>query len=302
MVLANKRVLLTGHSGFIGSHLCRELNNRGAEVLTLTDEKNNLVDVRDWSGVNAVGSRMGKVDLVYHLAALMFVPASFDNPREMLEVNILGTLNILELCRLYGIEKIVFVSSYIYGPPQYLPVDEKHPLNPTNPYARSKLIGENLCRAFHEDYGLKCVILRPFNVYGEGQVGSFLLPSILEQAAGGKIELMDPEPKRDFLYITDMIEAFIRAGEYNAADYDVFNIGRGSSCRVDEIARGILAVWGSTIDITYRHQRRRNEIMDVVADIKKAKLELGWVPKVGIKEGLRRYVEWYQAQLKNNPL
>ena len=301
MVLANKRVLLTGHSGFIGSHLCRELNNRGAEVLTLTDEKNNVVDVRDWSGVDAVGRGMGKVDQVYHLAALMFVPYSFENPRKILEVNVLGTLNILELCRLYGIEKIVFASSYIYGPPQYLPVDEKHPLNPPNPYARSKLMGENLCHAFHEDYGLKCVILRPFNIYGEGQVNSFLLPSILEQAASGKIELMDPEPRRDFLYITDMIEAYVKAGEYTAADFNIFNIGLGSSYSVDEIVRAVLEVWGHQADVSYRHQRRRNEIMDVVADVHKAERELGWVPGVGLKEGLRRYVEWYQAQPKNNP-
>ena len=296
MGLKGKRVLVTGASGFVGKPLCEVLRKQGAEVFALDVQGNDPIDLRDWQRLRDFGNKLGKLDLAYHLAALMFVPYSFENPREVYDVNILGTLNILELCRLSGAKKIVFASSYVYGPPQYLPIDEEHPLNPTSPYARSKVMGENLCKAFHDDYKISCTILRPFNIYGEGQNESFLIPSILKQVTGGRIDLMDPEPKRDFLYITDAIEAYIKAGEYTGADFEVFNIGSGISYRVDDVVRNILEAWDSHMEISYQHQRRRNEIMDVVANIQKAKKELGWTPRVGLKEGLRKYIDWYKAR------
>jgi len=297
MALKGKRVLLTGAGGFVGSHLAEELRRQGAEVLDIDVRGNNPIDLRDWQRLREFGSKLGKVDLVFHLAALMFVPYAFENPREVYEVNVLGTLNLLELCRLQKVDKIVFASSYIYGSPQYLPVDEAHPINPTNPYARSKVMGEAFCRAYNQDYGLKCAILRPFNLYGEGQNDSFLIPSILKQIAGGKVELMDPEPRRDLLYITDAIKAYIKAGEYEGADFEVFNIGLGLSYSVDEIVRSILNIWGRQVEVSYQHKRRRNEILDVVANIQKAAKELGWTPGVELKEGLRRYIKWYKDQL-----
>jgi UDP-glucose 4-epimerase len=295
MTLSNKRILLTGAQGFIGSHLFHELKKQKAEVSTLVDYKGNPIDVRSWQSIQELGTKIEKVDILYHLAALMFAPYSFENPREIFEVNVLGTLNILELCRLQHIEKIVFASSYVYGCPQYLPVDEEHPLKPSNPYARSKVLGEDLCKAFNEDYDLKCTILRLFNVYGPEQSDTFLIPLILKQVAGGRIELMDPEPKRDFLYISDAIEAFIKAGEYVGAGFNVFNIGFGLSYSVNEIVHDVLEIFGRRAEVRYQYARRRNEVMDVVADIQKAKRELDWIPRVELKEGLRRYIEWYKA-------
>jgi nucleoside-diphosphate-sugar epimerase len=297
MALKGKRVLLTGAGGFVGSHLAEELRRQGAEVLDIDVRGNNPIDLRDWQRLREFGSKLGKVDLVFHLAALMFVPYAFENPREVYEVNVLGTLNLLELCRLQKVDRIVFASSYIYGSPQYLPVDEAHPINPNNPYARSKVMGEAFCRAYNQDCGLKCTILRPFNIYGEGQNDSFLIPSILKQIVGGKVELMDPEPRRDLLYITDAIKAYLKAGEYEGADFEVFNIGLGSSYSVDGIVRSILNIWGRQVEVSYQHERRRNEIMDVVANIQKAAKELGWTPEVELKEGLRRYIKWYKDQL-----
>ncbi len=294
MRLKQKRILLTGASGFIGTHLAVELRRQGAEVLTLTDRDGYRIDVRDWPRVRDSGGKLGRVDAVYHLAALMSVPYSFENPRETYEVNILGTLNILELCRLYNVGKVVFASSYVYGYPQYLPVDEEHPLHPNSPYARSKVVGEGLCKAYYEDYGLNCIILRPFNIYGEGQSDRFLIPSILKQLTGGdgRIELMDPEPRRDFLYISDAIEAYVKAGQYTKSDFEIFNIGSGVSYSVDEIVSRILEAWGQEVTVSYHRLRRRGEIMDVVANVQKAKEELGWEPKVGLEEGLSRYIEW----------
>jgi UDP-glucose 4-epimerase len=300
MALKRKRVLLTGASGFVGSHLAEELRRQGAQVYSLDVRGNNPIDLRDWQRLKGFSNKLGKMDLVYHLAALMFVPYSFQNPRDIYDVNVLGTLNLLELCRLQNVGRVVFASSYVYGPPQYLPIDEEHPINPNNPYARSKVMGEAFCRAYHDDYGLKCTILRPFNIYGEGQNESFLIPSILKQIAGGRIELMDPKPRRDLLYISDAIRAYMKAGEYDSTDFEVFNIGSGLSYSVDEIVRNILNIWGHKAEVCYQNIRRRNEITDVVANVRKAGSNLGWSPQTDLEEGLRRYIDWYKDRLKAN--
>jgi UDP-glucose 4-epimerase len=296
MSLKRKNILITGGLGFIGSYLATELRREGANVITIDAQDEDAIDIRDWNKVRDFGSKLSELDTVYHLAALMFVPYAFENPKVVYEVNILGTLNILELCRLKNVNKLIFASSYVYGHPVYLPVDEEHPVNPTNPYARSKVIGEALCKAYHDDFGLNCVILRMFNVYGEGQHDKYLIPSVFKQIVTGRIELMDPEPRRDFLYISDAVEAYINAGEYNKSNFDVFNIGYGVSYSVDNIVKRTTETWGGEIKITYTHLRRKQEIMDVVADIRKAKAELGWNPKVSLEEGINRCAEWYKAQ------
>jgi len=297
MGLKGKSILVTGASGFVGKHLVEELRSRGAEVFALDSRGPAPIDIRDWQAVKRFGSKLGRLDLVYHLAALVFVPHSFENPRETYEVNVLGTLNMLELCRLQGVPKLVFASSYVYGEPQYLPVNEEHPLNPGSPYARSKVLGEGLCRAYHEDYSLRCTILRVFNIYGEGQSGDSLIPSILRQVPSGKVELMDPEPRRDFLHVSDVVEAYLKAGDHDQAGADVFNVGSGASYSVDDIVRLVLHAWGQEAEVRYRHQRRKSEVMDVVADFRKAKTELGWEPRVTLEQGIRRYVEWSKKSL-----
>jgi UDP-glucose 4-epimerase len=297
MRLNGKRVLVTGASGFVGKHLAAELRKQEAEVFALDSRGPDPIDIRNWHAVKGFGSKLGRLDLVYHLAALMFVPYSFENPRETYEVNVLGTLNVLELCRLQGFPKLVFASSYVYGEPRYLPVDEEHPLNPGSPYARSKVLGEDLCKAYHEDHGLRCTILRVFNIYGEGQTDSFLIPSMIKQLASGKVELMDPEPKRDFVHVSDVVQAYLRAGEYDQAGFNVFNIGSGVSYSVDDIVKLALQAWGQEARVRYRHQRRKSEVMDVVADFRKARTELGWEPKVTLEQGIRHYVEWYRKNV-----
>jgi UDP-glucose 4-epimerase len=286
MKLNGKRVLVTGSSGFIGKYLVDELKRQDADVLTLAEHDGRRIDIRDQQRVKGITNEIRNIDIVYHLAAITSVPFSFENPGETYEVNVLGTLNILELCRLCNAESIVFASSYVYGQPQYMPIDEEHPLQPTNPYARSKILGEELCRAYNTDFGLKCIILRPFNIYGVGQNKNFLIPSIIAQLRYGKIELKDPDPKRDFIYISDVIDAYIKAGEFNG-DFDVFNIGYGKSYSVKEITGKIVQLYGKDVKINYKNERRKNEIMDTVADIRKAKEKLGWEPSVDIDAGLK---------------
>jgi UDP-glucose 4-epimerase len=287
MKLKGKRILVTGSSGFVGTNLVEKLKRRGAEVLTLTDHDGRRMDIRDLQRVMRIINEIRNIDIVYHLAAITSVPFSFENPRETYEINVLGTLNILELCRLCNADKIVFASSYVYGQPQYVPIDEEHPLQPTNPYMRSKILGEELCRAYNTDFGLKCIILRPFNIYGVGQNTEFLIPSIIAQLRYGKIELKDWAPKRDFVYISDVIDAYIKAGEFKG-DFDVFNIGYGKSYSVKEIVDKIIHLYGKDVKVKYSGERRKNEIMDTVADIKKAKEKLGWKPRVDIDKGLGR--------------
>ena len=295
MKLNEKRILVTGSNGFVGKNLVERLKRQGAEVLTLADHDGRRIDIRDQKRVMRIINEIRNIDIVYHLAAISSVPFSIENPRETYEVNVLGTLNVLELCRVCDVKKIVFASSYLYGSPQYMPIDENYPLQPTNPYARSKMLGEELCRAYNTDFEVKCVILRPFNIYGGGQNANFLIPRIIGQLQYRKIKLKDPKPKRDFIYISDMINAFIKSAMFGGS-FGVFNIGYGKSYSVEEIVDRIVRLYGENVKVVYSGERRKHEVMDTVADIRKAKELMGWTPTVPLNEGLQRTMEWF---LKN---
>ncbi|MGC9516197.1 MAG: NAD-dependent epimerase/dehydratase family protein [Methanomicrobiales archaeon] len=281
MKLKNKRILVTGHDGFIGDYLLPELEEDN-EIVTLA-ENGGFIDIRNWEKIQA----LEEVDVIYHLAAVTFVPYSFDHPRETYEVNVAGTLNILELARQFGVEKLVTMSSYVYGRPEYLPIDEDHPLKPNNPYTHSKLVMEKLCQGYSSDFDLNCIILRPFNIYGPGQGDNFLIPSIIKQLPSGKIELQDPEPKRDFVYVEDVIRAMLKAGAYNPRDnIDIFNVGYGKSFSVEEIADKIVELYGKEVQVAYTGQSRKNEVMDTVADITHIQDKMGWKPLTSLDDGL----------------
>ncbi|MFC2050556.1 NAD-dependent epimerase/dehydratase family protein [Chloroflexota bacterium] len=285
MNLQGKRILITGSDGFVGSHLVQRLEKEGSNIIPIDVSRG--IDIIDWEQVKDYHD----IDAIYHLAAKTFIPTTIDDPKETYLVNFVGTLNMLELGRRSKIKNFVFASSYVYGRPEYIPVNEEHPINPINPYSRSKALCEELCRAYYEDYGLRCVIIRAFNIYGEGQGDNFLIPSILKQIRNGEIELKDPEPRRDFLYVEDLVEAYVRAAEYSGSDFEIFNIGSGVSYSVDEIVRAILDITKAKIKVRYLYERRENEIMNTVADITKAKEKLGWEPKFSIEEGLSNTVQ-----------
>lgn len=281
----SKKALLTGSNGFIGKNLLRELQKE-YEVIGVDLIGDISVDLRNWNEVKKLPS----VDIVFHLAALIDVPLSFQRPREIYETNVLSTLNILEFCRQKKIEKIIYASSYVYGTPHYLPIDENHPTDISNPYMHSKLVSEEFCKYYHKWYGLECIILRVFNVYGPGQKGNLLIPTILRQLSSGIITLKNPKPKRDYLYVSDAVSAYIKAANYNAKGYEVFNIGHGESYSVKEIVDNILIIYGKKVEVRYIDEVRRNEIMNAVANINKAKEFLGWFPQVQLKDGLKRTI------------
>lgn len=280
MSLRGKKILVTGSSGLVGSHLAARLEAEGAEVVPV--DLRQGADITSW---DAVKDYRG-IDIIYHLAARTFIPATSAAPAETYRVNLLGTLNMLELGRLNDVQMFVFASSYIYGPPRYLPVDEKHPVNPVNAYSRSKAMGEELCRAYAAESGLKCTIIRAFNIYGRGQPAGFLIPTILRQLDSGKIVLQDAAPRRDMVYVKDAVEAYVKAAAY-VGGYDTFNIGLGKSYSVAEIVAAVLKVTGREAKVEYLNRRRTGEIMETVADITRACEELDWRPQFDLEAGLR---------------
>jgi UDP-glucose 4-epimerase len=288
-MLDNFRIVVTGSSGFVGSRLLQRLRKLGASLITI-DIKNGT-DITDWKQIRKIDNFF----LLFHLAARTFVPDSFKSPRDFYQTNILGTINALELCRINK-AKMVFTSSYVYGNPNYLPVDEKHPVVPFNPYANTKIISEQICKNYNRNFNLPIIILRPFNIYGPGQSKKFLIPSIIKQAIDKKVLLKDPSPKRDMLFVDDLIEAYIKTMNYDKNTYDIFNIGSGKSYSVKEICHTIIKNINPNIEVTFEGKRRRDEIDNAVADISKAKKLLNWSPKISLEEGIKQCILWYKSE------
>ena len=273
------RVLVTGSSGFVGSHLVRKLIEMNYEPLCIDHSLN--INLTDFDRVK----HFSDFDTLIHLAGRTFVPFSYENPREFYHNNMLATLNALELCKINN-ARMVFASSYVYGNPKYLPIDEQHSVSAFNPYAHSKLIGEQLCEGYHRDFGVPVIVLRPFNIYGYGQRNDFLIPSIFHQASSNSIQLKDPSPKRDFLYIDDMVQAYIKCIELEDLTFEVFNIGSGESYSVEEIAYIIADKYPGKIPVNFTGEVRKNEVRDTKADISKAKSKLGWAPRIDFRQGI----------------
>lgn len=274
------KIAITGNKGFIGSHLQPLLEEQGHEIIEIDIATG--YDITRWESVENIPA----FDTLIHLAARIFVPDSFSFPYEFHNTNVTGTLNALELCRRRG-AKMVFISSYLYGNPDYIPIDEKHPVNSFNPYSHTKIIGESLCKGYFEYFKVPVIILRPFNTYGPRQNPSFLIPSIVAQAKTGQITLDDPKPRRDLIYISDLVEAISQALQYKEFGYEIFNIGYGNSLSVREIADSIVEMTGREISVTYTGHVRPGEIADTVSDITKARELLAWEPKISFREGMR---------------
>ena len=274
------RIAVTGSSGFIGSHLVPVLAKAGHEVVEIS--RKNGRDICSWSSVSDIPA----CDVMVHLAAKTSVPDSFRNPREFHRVNFNATLHALELARLWN-SGLVYMSSYLYGPPQYLPVDENHPLNPHNPYAQSKLLSEELCRGYQRDFDIPVTVFRLFNIYGPGQTGSFIIPEILQQIKSGRVSLKDPRPKRDYIHVSDVVSAVAAAVDRRLVGWNVFNLGTGKSWSVEELADFIKLASREEFEVAFSMEFRKGEVLDSVADTTRLQKSLEWSPAFPLQEGVK---------------
>ncbi|MDB4256318.1 NAD-dependent epimerase/dehydratase family protein [Flavobacteriaceae bacterium] len=274
------KVLLTGSSGFIGSNLSTFLNDKNIEIFKVS--KSEGYDLLDWSKIQ----NLPKCDIIIHLAAYTFVPDSFENPRDYYYNNITITLNILELARSWN-AKVIYMSSYCYGPPKYIPVDENHSINPHNPYSQTKWISEELCSAYSRDFGLSVIAFRLFNVYGPNQKGSFLIPEILNNIKhNNKVKLKDPRPKRDFIHVNDVVLAIYKSLEIDFKGFNEFNLGTGRSISVKELVNAIKDINKLDFKIEFTNEYRKGEVLDSVADISKLRKYFSWSPSISFEKGV----------------
>lgn len=314
MELKNKKILVTGADGFIGSHLTEELVRLGCNVRAFVyynsfnswgwlDESpkeilDNLEvfagDIRDPHGVLKA---MEGCDIVFHLAALIAIPYSYHSPDTYVDTNIKGTLNVLQAARKLDVAKVIHTStSEVYGTARFVPITEDHPLQGQSPYSASKIGADQMALAFYASFGTPVAIIRPFNTYGPRQSARAVIPTIITQIASGKrrIKLGSLHPTRDFNYIKDTVRGFIAIAKSDQSVGEVINIGSNYEISIGETARLIADVMGVEIEIETDPQRTRPEKSEVErlwADNTKAKRLLNWEPLYAGKEGLRRGLE-----------
>ena len=280
-------IAVTGSSGFIGSYLVKHLESKGTSVIKLDITEG--IDLTKWDDVRDTE----QFDVLFHLAGKTFVPASYKAPRTFYHDNLMSTLNALELCRLHE-AKMILASSYVYGVPEYLPIDEGHPVNALNPYALSKIMCEDLCEGYFRDFGVPVIVFRQSNVYGHGQNSNFLIPKIVEQAQSGEVNLMDSTPKRDFIYVDDVINAYIKGLNDNGKRFEIFNIGFGESFSVSDIVSMVLSHFSEGIRVHYSGEARKVEIPDTCYDISKARKILNWKPQIDIRDGISKMINYQE--------
>jgi nucleoside-diphosphate-sugar epimerase len=278
-----RRVVVTGHTGFLGSRLQRRLEDLAVEV----------IGVARSTGYDVVDDvlPLSRVDHVFHLAGESFVPDGWRNPVGFHRVNAQGTVRVLDQCRKADVS-VTYVSTYVYGVGASMPVKETEPPRPSNPYAFSKFAGEDACRFYADCYGLRTGILRLFNVYGPGQNASFLIPTIARQVldpAVKEIVVADLAPRRDFVHIDDVVDALLTAPRFLPGS--TFNVGSGRSYSVGDVITTCLRCGGVSKPFRDRGERRINEVMDVVADVSAIREAHGWGPRVTFADGVQSVLE-----------
>jgi nucleoside-diphosphate-sugar epimerase len=279
-------VLITGASGFVGRQLTARLREEKHQVTELTHAAGNVADAATWASIPPHS-------FVFHLASRTFVPDSWKDPAAFIHTNAIGTLQALEYCRKHG-ASLIYVSSYLYGNPHTLPISENAPLFTPNPYALSKKNAEDFCVFYHQCYGVNVTILRPFNIYGEGQSNQFLIPQLVEQAVYEQaFHVKDLEPRRDYLHLDDFIRALVATRSLSGLH--IINLGSGKSHSVQEIIQTICQLEGKNYPIQDDGLRRPNEIMDTIADITLAGELLQWKPAISLEEGITRMLQFSRS-------
>jgi len=312
--MSNKKAVITGGAGFIGSHLAEELARRSYKVIILdnlsTGRVENIEDLLARENVEFIQGSITDflllqklfqgVRYVFHLAAIPSVPRSIDNPQASHEVNATGTLNVLLAARDNNLSKVIYASSAsVYGDTLTLPKRERMSPNPQSPYAVTKLAGEYYCQVFQKLYGLPTACLRYFNVYGPGQDPNSqyaaVIPRFIRRVSEGSPPLIfgDGEQTRDFTFVKDVAEASILAAESNATG--IFNIGRGESITINQLAQLVIKLIGNNDVKPVHKEPRQGDIRHSLADISRAKT-FGYNPKHSLEEGLRKTIGGFQSK------
>ena len=313
---SGRRVVVTGAEGFIGSHLVDALLADGADVsafvhytpsgsggwLRQRDGDVRIIagDVRDGDRVMAA---LEGAEVVFHLAALVGIPYSYECPESYVQTNVTGTCNVLNAARRRGVERVVHTStSEAYGTPRYVPIDEAHPLQPQSPYAASKVGADMLALSFHRSFGLPVAVVRPFNTYGPRQSTRAVIPTILAQLCAGaeEVRVGATWPTRDFNYVTDTVAGFLAVAGCDRALGEVVNVGSGREVSVGELVGMLGDVTGRTPAVTTDPRRLRpssSEVERLLCDNRRIREWAGWEPQVPLEEGLRRTAEWVRDNL-----
>lgn len=317
MKLKNKKVLVTGACGFIGSHLVERLMEEGCQVKafvyynsfnswgwldTLSKKKLNNIeifagDVRDPNGVKTA---VKGVDVVFHLAALIGIPFSYHSPDSYLDTNVKGTLNILQAVRDLNIERVIITStSEVYGTAQYVPIDERHPLQGQSPYAASKIGADKIAEAFYRSFEIPLIIARPFNIYGPRQSARAVIPTIITQLLSGnkKIHIGSLHPTRDLNYVRDICNGFVYLAKCDNAVGREVNIGSGNEISIGDLARLIISLMdikAGIVSESLRKRPKKSEVERLLCDNSLMKQLTGWKPRISLKEGLLKTIEWFK--------
>lgn len=312
--------VVTGAAGFIGSHLVEELVGAGHHVRALVRYSSTgyrgMLDRLDPSVLDQVDVRYGDVrdpalmealladsGVVYHLAALIGIPYSYEAPRSYFDVNVAGTQNVLDAARRQDVGRVIVAStSEVYGSAQYTPIDEDHPLHPQSPYAASKVAADQLALSYQRTFGTPVVLVRPFNTFGPRQSPRAVIPTIIGQLLhrdDGRVELGALTPRRDFVFVTDTARGFRLAAATDDAVGSVFNLASGRSISIGELAGRIAAlVGGADVRIETKDERVRppdSEVEELRGDASRARQTCGWEPLVSLDEGLVAAIEDFRG-------
>ncbi len=331
MELSDKRVLVTGGDGFIGSHLVERVLAEGARVralvcynslntwgwldtfpaATLSQIEVVSGDIRDAGNLD---DAVRGCDVVFHLAALIAIPFSYHAPEAYVDTNIRGTLNVLQAVRRHQVARLLVTStSEVYGTAQYVPIDEKHPYQGQSPYSATKIGADRLTEAFHRSFGLPVIIARPFNTFGPRQSARAVIPTIITQLLSGapSLRLGNLEPTRDFVFVKDTVEGMIALARCDAAVGEEVNIATGVEISVRRLAEELIRQINPAARLEQEASRKRpkdSEVDRLLGSNQRLHALTGWQPRSNFADGLAETIAWlrqpanlarYKAQIYN---
>jgi NAD dependent epimerase/dehydratase len=317
MNLENKRVLVTGADGFIGSHLVEQLLDAGCKVRAFvyynsfnswgwldTIGKSKLEQIEVVSGDirdrGSVERAMKGVEVVFHLAALIGIPYSYYSPESYVGTNITGTLNVLEEAKRTGTERVLVTStSEVYGTARYVPIDENHPYQGQSPYSATKIGADRMAESYYRSFELPVTIVRPFNTFGPRQSARAVIPTIIGQLLNGstEISLGSLSPTRDLVYVKDTVRGFQAIAECDEAIGQEINIATQSEISVGDLAQSLISQINPAAVIRSSEERTRpknSEVERLFGSNEKIKALTGWTPKWDLQAGLRETIEWFR--------